>query len=87
MEFLKKTNDNFNSLEINRISSKFDLNKDIVKLLFAREINTDDKIERYLGSGISQLNNPFLLKNMQEVVEKIKYYVDNNKNILIYIKS
>lgn len=83
MEFLKKTNDNFNINNINRISSKFDLNKDIVKLLFAREINTDEKIENFLGSGLTQLNNPFLLKNMQEVVDKIKYYILSQKNILI----
>ena len=83
MEFIKKTEDNFNINEINKISAKFGLNKDIIKLLFAREINTEDKIENYLSSGVTQLNNPFLLKNMQEVVEKIRHYISSNKSILI----
>lgn len=83
MEFVKKVNDNFNINEINRVAEKFNLNKDIVKLLFAREINTEEKIEKYLGSGVTQLYNPFLLKNMQEVIDKINYYMSENKRILI----
>lgn len=83
MEFIKKNDKQFNISEINRLSTKFNLNRDIVRLLFAREIDTEDKIEKFLGNGVSQLNNPYLLKNMTEVVEKIRYYIDNNKNILI----
>ena len=84
MEFISKV-DNlvFNAKEIARTAQKFNLCEDIVKLLFARGIDSDDKIDKYLNSGVTSLYNPFLLKNMQEVVDKIKYYILSNKRILI----
>ncbi|MBE5757353.1 MAG: single-stranded-DNA-specific exonuclease RecJ [Clostridiales bacterium] len=83
MEFIKKFDNDFNSSHISNCAKKFDLCEDIVKLLFARGIDSEEKIERYLSSGITHFHNPFLLKNMDKVVEKIKYYIDNNKRILI----
>jgi len=83
MKFVKKYDIQFNMVEIDRVSKKFGLCEDIVKLLFCRGINTDDKITDFLSSGITQINNPFLLKDMDKVVNKINYYIENNKNILI----
>ncbi len=84
MEFVSKIEGiEFNNKEILRMSEKFNLCQDIVKLLFARGIDTEDKIYKYLNSGVSSLYNPFLLKNMQEVVDKIKFYIMSKKRILI----
>lgn len=84
MEFLSKVDNlKFNEKTIERVSTKFNLCPDIVRLLFARGIDDESKIDKYLNSGVSSLNNPFLLKNMQEVVDKIKYYVLGKKRILI----
>ena len=84
MEFVKKVEtNNFNQKLIESMSKKFNLCDDIIKLLFSREIDTEEKIEKFLSSGVSQLNNPFLLKNMEEVTNKIKTYILQNKKILI----
>lgn len=84
MEFISKVDNlNFNAKEITRTAQKFNLCEDIVKLFFARGIDGDDKIDKYLNAGVTSLYNPFLLKNMQEVVDKIKYYVLAKKKILI----
>ena len=84
MKFISKIEGiEFNNKEILRMSQKFNLCQDIVKLLFARGIDNEDKIDKYLNSGVSSLYNPFLLKNMQEVVDKIKYYIMLKKRILI----
>lgn len=84
MKFISKIEGiEFNNKEILRMSQKFNLCQDIVKLLFARGIDNEDKIDKYLNSGVSSLYNPFLLKNMQEVVDKIKYYIMSKKRILI----
>lgn len=84
MKFIKNNNDvKFNDKLIESLSVKFDLDKEIIKLLFARGIDTEMKIEDFLNPKISNLYNPFLLKNMREVVDKIKYYLDNDKNITI----
>lgn len=83
MEFVKKYNLEFNINDIKKISNKFDLCEDIVKLLFSRGIDTEEKVDKFLNAGVSGLHNPFLLADMDKVVEKINYYVSNNKKILI----
>lgn len=84
MEFISKVDNlKFNEKTIERVAQKFNLCDDIVRLLFARGIDSEDKIDKYLNAGVASLNNPFLLKNMQEVVDKIKYYVMAKKRILI----
>jgi len=84
MEFIKKElENNFDEKLINEFANEFNLCEDTIKLLFLRGLDTKDKIEKYLSSGISQLSNPMLLKNMAEVIEKIQYYLNNNKRILI----
>lgn len=83
MEFVKKYLEQFNQKELEKLSTKFDISIDVVKLLFSRGIDTEDKIFKFINSGVSNLNNPFLLKDMDRVVEKIKYYIDNKKHILI----
>ena len=67
MKFISKLeNLVFNEKQIDRMSQKFNLDRDIVKLLFARGIDDEDKIYRYLNAGVTSLYNPFLLKNMQK---------------------
>ncbi len=83
MEFLKKTTNEFNIKEIEKISREFNLCTDTVKLLFSKGLTNSDAITKYLNPGVTQLYNPFLLRNMQAVVDKIKYYISENKSILI----
>ena len=84
MKFVSKIdNQKFNTKLLQNLADKFDLCLDIVKLLFSRGIDTEEKISAFLFSDVSKLYNPFLLKNMKEVVEKIKYYIISNKKILI----
>ena len=84
MEFVSKIDSTqFNTREIERASEKFGLCQDVIKLLFARGVDTEDKIDKYLNSGVTSLYNPFLLKNMQEVVDKIKLNILARKRILI----
>lgn len=83
MEFIKKNDIQFNIEKVRKIAEKYQLSEDVVKLLFARGIDTEDSIDKYLGSGTTLLHNPYLLKDMDKVVEKINYYVSNKKSILI----
>lgn len=83
MEFLKKNNQQINIEKARKIASNLNLHEDVVKLLFYRGIDTQDAIEKFITAGETQLYNPFLLKDMDKVVAKINYYIDNKKNILI----
>lgn len=83
MKFLKKNEIQFNNDLVSSIANKFELNEDVIKLLFLRGIDTEAAIEKFINAGETQLYNPFLLKDMDKVCEKINYYLDNNKHILI----
>lgn len=83
MEFCKKYKEQFNTKDIENLAKRFDLSPDIIKLLFSRNIDTEEKIDKFINTGVTQFNNPYLLANMDKVVEKIRYYLDNDKNILI----
>lgn len=83
MEFVKKYKEQSNNSKLDYLAQKFDFNIEIIKLLVARGLDTEEKINTFINAGVTQLNNPFLLKNMDKVVEKIKYYIDSDKQILI----
>lgn len=69
---------------ISSMSQKFVIDKRIIRLLFARGFNTEEKLYNYFNPSLKQLHNPFLLEDMKQVVDKINYYVKNNKKILVY---
>lgn len=74
----------FDNNFIESMSKKFLLDSRVVKLLFARGINTAEKLKEYLNPNISQLHNPMLFENMALVIDKIKSHISNNSSILIY---
>lgn len=82
MKFIKESK-NYNNNYINKLSNKFDLDPELIKLLFARGFDNEKKIENFLNPSLANFHNPFLLKNMREVVEKINFYVKENKKITI----
>lgn len=83
MEFIKSYNNEFEENLIEKYSKEFDLHKDVVKLLFARNITTKQEIADFINPPLTLFYDPFLLNNMQDVVNKINHYVKNNKKILI----
>jgi len=82
MKYIKDTI-NYNNDLIKTLSEKFELNEEIIKLLFARGFDSEEKISNFLSPSVSDFHNPFLLKNMREVVDKINLYVAENKKITI----
>ena len=73
----------FNNKHLNNMISKFHLHPYVMKLLFARNINTEDEITKFLYPTIDGLYNPFRLHDMDKVVEKINYHIEKNSNITI----
>ena len=64
------------------VSKKYALPKEIATLLLSRT-NSED-IDSYIYPDIKSLFSPFLITNMQKVVDKIRYIKDTGKHILIY---
>ena len=45
---------------IRALSKKFLIDERVVRLLFARGINSEHALKEYLNPNLSQLNNPYL---------------------------
>ena len=65
-------------------SSEFGESKLISRLLLNREINTKEKVSKFLNSDKKDIHNPFLFENMERVVERIKKAGRNKEKIVIY---
>ncbi len=70
--------------EIKRVSEKFGLLPKLAELLFSRGIKTDEQITRFLHADKSNLYDPFLMKNMREVVERVKQAISSGEKIIVY---
>lgn len=69
---------------VTQMAKKYLIDERVVRLLFARKINTEKALKEYLNPNISQLHSPFLFENMALVVEKINKHIASNSKILIY---
>jgi len=83
MKFNCNLNKNFNKEKINEFSKLYKLDKLIIKLLFSRGYDTKEKIGKFLNPNIKDFYNPFLLNDMNQVVQKIKNHLNKNSSITI----
>ena len=83
MNFSPKCTRKFNKEEISILSKKFNLDESIISLLFMRGITNENDMSAYLNPTTSEFNNPFDLSDMQKVIDKINYHINNNSKIVI----
>ncbi len=67
-----------------KLSEETGIEKSITRILVSRGIDTKEKTEMFLKSDMKNLNNPFLLKDMDKAVLRIKKAVENREKIAIY---
>lgn len=56
----------------------------LCKILVQRDIDTFDKARDYFRPRLSQLHDPFLMKDMDKAVERILKVFDENEKILVF---
>lgn len=83
MKFIKKSNTNLNTNKIKEYAKNFNLDEKVVKLLFLRGYTNENKIAEFLRPTKDSFHNPFLLKNMQQLLDRINYHIKNNSKIVI----
>ncbi|MCK5311060.1 MAG: single-stranded-DNA-specific exonuclease RecJ [Desulfobacteraceae bacterium] len=76
--------DNTDTKIINELSSKFNLNIIVATILVNRGIRTIEQAELFLNPNLSNLKDPFLLKDMGKAVERLWTAIKNKEKILIF---
>ncbi len=84
MKLVKRSKETLNKSLIDKISKELKLYPEIVEILFMRNIDSEEKIKHYLHPTFNDFYDPFLLKDMDKVVDKIKNAINENKKILIF---
>ena len=82
MKLYKYFNGSINASFIQDIMSKFNICKPIAELIASRGYDTIDKVENFLKPNL--VHDPYLIKNMDELVKKVKLAIESNKKILIF---
>ena len=60
------------------------ISKTLCRILVQREIDTFDKARNYFRPTLSQLHDPWLMKDMLNAVTRIISAINNNENILVF---
>ena len=60
------------------------INHALCKILEQRGINTFEKAKDYFRPQLSQLHDPFLMKDMDKAVERILKAIEANEKILVF---
>ncbi len=75
---------NYDENAIANISKQFNLSPQVVKILFSRGYNSYDQIKKFINPSLNDLHDPFLLKDMDRAVSRIKKAISNKEKVLIF---
>ena len=70
--------------KIDDLSKSLSVSKIIAKLLVQRGITSFEEAKQFFRPELSQLYNPFLMKDMEMAVGRLEIAIKNNEKILIY---
>ena len=78
---------NYTTEQLNIISAlakEFGISQKLAKIIFSRGINTSEKMRKYINPGKHNFLDPFLLKGVNEAVERIKFARENGERVLVF---
>lgn len=70
--------------KVNNLVNSLSLKEFLSKVLVSKGFDTPEKANEYLSSNINDLADPFLLKDMDKAVDRIKKAVAEKEKIMIY---
>ncbi len=73
-----------NNSQIENLAYKFALDITIAELLFKRGIDSEEKLFKYLNASASDLYDPFLLKGMQALVDRINKAIFLGESVVVF---
>ena len=84
MEYRWKSHPEPVQSEINNLTKTINVNPYIARLLVQRGIKTFDEAKAYFRPQLTDIIDPFLMKGMQEAVNRVANAISNQEKIMIY---
>ncbi len=69
---------------VTQLAASLSVNKKIATILVQRGITTFEKAKNFFRPSLTDLHDPYLLKDMDKAVERIEKAISNNENILVF---
>ena len=73
-----------NSETIHKLAGELNIHPILAQLLVQRGVNTFDEAKHFFRPSLSDLHDPFLMKDMDKAVERISNAILNKEKILVY---
>jgi len=67
-----------------RLTSELGIDKVLANLLVQRGITTFDDAKKFFRPSLTDLHDPFLMKDMDKAIARIEKAIQNNEKILVY---
>jgi len=78
------TCNSISEIDVKRISDKANIPKLIAKVLLNRGIDDCEKIRKFIDPSVEDLYDPFLMKDMDRAVERMKTALAKKEKIVVY---
>ncbi|MFD0993838.1 single-stranded-DNA-specific exonuclease RecJ [Tenacibaculum geojense] len=69
---------------VTQLAASLSVNKKIATILVQRGITTFEKAKNFFRPSLTDLHDPYLLKDMDKAVERIEKAISNSENILVF---
>ncbi|MCE4566282.1 single-stranded-DNA-specific exonuclease RecJ [Maribellus sp. CM-23] len=70
--------------EVKHLSAALNVNMVIARLLVDRGIKTYNEAKAFFRPRLSDLHDPFLMKNMKEAVERLERAIEKQEKVIVY---
>jgi len=70
--------------EVNKLAAELKVDDLVAQLLVQRGISSYKEAEKFFRPQLTDLHNPFLMKDMDMAVKRIELAIENGENILVY---
>lgn len=70
--------------KVNRLSAEVGIDRVLAELLVKRGVETYDEARKFFRPSLEDLHDPFLMKDMDLAVERVRRAVENGEKILVY---
>jgi len=85
MKKIWKIKEQAKQAEVDQLSSELNnLDKTLTNILLQRKIDSFDKAKAFFRPSITEIHDPFLMKDMNKAVDRLQQAMNNEEKILIY---